>query len=57
MTDPVNDAKNQTQIDTRANLFYFLQSLPGPEEDKGHQPGAESSAADEQSQAHQHGKG
>ena len=36
MSDPNNEFKNQAQVDTRANLFYFLQNLPGTVDDKGH---------------------
>jgi hypothetical protein len=53
MTHPVNEFTNQAQVETRANLFYFLQSLPVPADDKGHRQGAESPTSDDQSLGHQ----
>jgi|GEM_PF-2684609 len=48
MTGLINEFKNQAQVDTRANLFYFLQHIPGTVDDKGRLPGAESPISDEQ---------
>jgi hypothetical protein len=53
MAHPANESATQAQVDTRANLFYFLQSLPVPADDKGHRQGAESLTSDDQSQSHQ----
>jgi hypothetical protein len=53
MAHPANESATQAQVDTRANLFYFLQSLPVPADDKGHRQGVESPTSDDQSQSHQ----
>jgi len=52
MTNPVNEPDNQAQLDTRANLFYFLQSLAVHKDEKDRQRGANSSVSDEHSQRH-----
>jgi len=57
MSDPNNEFKNQAQVDTRANLFYFLQNLPGTLDDKSRLSGAESPISDEQVQTSQHQHG
>ena len=53
MAHPVNESVTQAQADTRANLFYFLQSLPVPADDKGRRQSTESPTSDDQSQGHQ----
>jgi hypothetical protein len=57
MTDPIHDFRIQAQVDTRANLFFFLQSISSPTEEKGRQQGAESPVSDEQLQTHQEQNG
>ena len=50
MTDPIHDSRNQAQVDTRANLFYFLQSMSGLANDKCRLPSAECPILDDQNQ-------
>jgi hypothetical protein len=53
MTDPLNEPRNQPQVDTRANLFYFLQSISGHADDKGREPWSETPISNEQFETHQ----
>ena len=48
MTYPIHDFRNQAQIDTRANLFYFLRSMSGLTDDRSGQPNAECAIPDDQ---------
>ena len=48
MTDRMNEPTNQPQIDSRANLFHFLQTLSGLTEDRGLRRGSETLPSDEQ---------
>jgi len=48
MTDRMNEPTNQPQIDSRANLFHFLQTLSGLTEDRGLRRGSETLLSDEQ---------
>ena len=49
---PISESRTQSQVDARANLFYFLQSVAGHVEDKARNPGVESPIVDEQSQTY-----
>ena len=55
MTDPIHEIRIQAQVDTRANLFYFLQSLPAG--DKCHKMGVEYLISDDVIPAYQRQNG
>jgi hypothetical protein len=48
VTDPIHDFRNQAQVDTRANLFYFLRNMQGLTDDRGRLPNAECTILDDQ---------
>lgn len=57
MTDRMNEPTNLLQIDSRANLFHYLQKLSGLTEDRGRRRGSETLLSDEQIETYQRPNG
>ena len=53
MTFHSDESKNYPEINSRANLFYFLQTMSGLEEGEDRKPGGESALSTEQIETRQ----
>jgi len=48
MTDSIHEPQDQSQVNSRTNLFYLLQKLSGLHGTKGRESVADSPVSDEQ---------